>query len=130
MNKFFAIIIAFGYLTASSGAIVNLHYCMGKLISLDFSEQQKGMCSNCGMHKKEQKGCCRDEHKILQIDKDQKISQSAYKFLRISSDATKAIYAELPLAYPSSILSENPGSHSPPPVTNLPIFILHCNFRI
>ncbi len=130
MKKFFAIIIAFAYLTASSGAIVNLHYCMDKLISGDFSEKQKGMCSNCGMHKKEQKGCCRDEYKILQIDKDQKATESSYQFFKIFSDATAVVFAELPLTYPSALIIENPTVNSPPPLSGIPIFILNCNFRI
>ena len=130
MKKFFAIILALSYLTASSGAIVNLHYCMDKLISWDFSQKHRSMCNNCGMEKKDHKGCCRDEHKILHIDKDQKATQTSYEFSKIFSDVATVPFAGLPLAYPLSVVLENPASNSPPPLSGPPIFILNCNFRI
>jgi len=130
MKKFSAAILALAYLTAYSGASIDLHYCMGKLMSWDLMQKQKSKCSTCGMDKKSQKGCCKDEHKVLQIDKDQKASESVFQSLKIFSDAVSATYDELPLAHPSSIILENPASNSPPPLTGPPIFILNCNFRI
>ena len=37
MKKLLITILALVYLTVSSGATVNLHYCMGKLMSWDLS---------------------------------------------------------------------------------------------
>ncbi len=129
MKKFLATILALVYLTVSSGATVNLHYCMDKLMSWDLSHKSEGKCGTCGMEKAGHKGCCKDVHKVIQVEKDQKVSESAFQFLTISSDAV-AVYTDLPLIYPSSTVIENPTAHAPPRLGAVPIFILNCNFRI
>jgi hypothetical protein len=88
MKKFFALILAISYIAASSRAVMNLHYCMDKLISWEFSQKHKAMRDNCGTEKKDQKGCCRDEHKVLQIDKDQRAAESFDQLSKIFAEQT------------------------------------------
>lgn len=132
MKKFLVTILAFVYLTVSSGATINMHYCMGKLMNWDLTNKQntQSKCGICGMEQSGHKGCCKDEHKILQIDKDQKISESAFQSFNISSEAITATYAELPSVTIPPLLVENPFSHAPPRSGAIPIFMLNCNFRI
>lgn len=132
MKKFLVTILAFVYLTVSSGATINMHYCMGKLMNWDLTNKQntQSKCGICGMEQSGHKGCCKDEHKVLQIDKDQKKSESAFQSFNISSEAIAVTYAELPSITISSILIENPVAHGPPQLGSVPIFILNCNFRI
>ncbi len=130
LKKFLVTILAFVYLSVSSGATVHLHYCMGKLLSWGLTEKEDGKCGTCGMQKAEKKGCCHDEHKELKVEKDQKASESAFKFLTTSSNAVVVSFIDLPILYPSSIILDNPSTHAPPRLGAVPIFILNCNFRI
>ena len=71
MKKIFAVILFLLYLTASSGAIINFHYCMGKFIGWDVTSSFNKTCTNCSMIKENRKGCCNDKHATLQLKKDQ-----------------------------------------------------------
>jgi len=130
MKTFLITITALVYLTVSSGATVNLHYCMGKLMSWDLSARSKSKCGSCGMEKSGHKGCCNDEQKTFKVDKDQKVTESSFQFLSISSVAIAVTHTELPLIYSSTLLTDNPTAHAPPRFGGVPIFILNRNFRI
>lgn len=130
MKKLLITITALVYLTVSSGATVNLHYCMGKLMSWDLSPKSKSKCGSCGMEKTGHKGCCNDEQKTFKVNKDQKVSESAFQFLSISSVAIAVTHTELPLIYSSTLVADNPTAHAPPGISGVPIFILNRNFRI
>ena len=130
MKKFLVTILAFVYLSVSSGATINVHYCMGKLKNWDLVNKQAAKCGSCGMDKTGHKGCCNDQHKTLQIEKDQKIAEASFQFLNITSDGTQLGYSHLPLIYASAIVLSNPVAHAPPRLGTVAIFILNCDFRI
>ncbi len=130
MKKLLITITALVYLTVSSGATVNLHYCMGKLMSWDLSRESKNKCGSCGMEKAGHKGCCKDEQKMLKVDKDQKVTETAFQFLSISSVATTVTHIELPLIYSCILVADIAAAHAPPEMGGMPIFILNHNFRI
>ena len=130
MKKFFATILALVYLTASSGATINLHYCMGKLMSWDLSHKDGGKCGTCGMDNAGHKGCCNDEQKQLKIEKDQKAAETILQFLPKSSDAVANLFVNMPTVFYSSTVVEYPTAHAPPGLSAVPIFVLNCNFRI
>jgi hypothetical protein len=63
MRKILIGLIAFFYLTASAGLIVNFHHCMDQLASVSFFEDKDhddGNCNRCGMDKSAFT-CCHDE---------------------------------------------------------------------
>ncbi len=130
MKKILVTILAFVYLSVSSGAIINMHYCMGKLMSWEFLNKQNTRCGSCGMDKSGHKGCCKDEQKILQIGKDQKVSEIAFEVLKINPDVIVIPCSELSFIYSFSIVADKPVAHAPPRSQAVPIFILDCNFRI
>lgn len=130
MKKFLVSILAIVYLTVTSGATVNLHYCMGKLMSWTLLSESEGNCGSCGMEKVGHKGCCHDEQKQLKVEKDQKGAESALKFLIINSDAFVISHIDVPKKYFSSAVLDKPCTHAPPRLGALPIFVLNCNFRI
>ena len=131
MKKLLVTILAFTYLAVSSGASLNLHYCMGKLVSWDLSHPQKSKkCDNCGMDKADHNGCCKDQHKVFQIDKDQKTVEATFHLLSVFSDIIIPVYGHLPGLHTSSIAVKNPSAHAPPLPGPIPIFLLHCHFRI
>ena len=130
MKKFLITIWPIVYITASCGATIHLHYCMGKLESWGLSAKHDAKCSACGMHKTGHKGCCRDEQKLVKIEKDQKISESAFQFLIISSDAATISSPICSIIFSSSIVIKDQTAHAPPRSGVVPVFILNCNFRI
>lgn len=128
MKKLLVTILAVVYLTVSSGATINMHYCMGKLMTVDLQQEQKGTCGSCGMEKSGHKGCCKDEQKKLQIEKDQKISESSSQFQYAVSEISVPTYFSY--SYSPSLSISYPVSHTSPGLGTIPIFIRNCNFRI
>jgi len=126
MKKIIVFIVALFYLFASTGATVNLHYCMGKLITWGLLKGDGDKCDKCGMKKND--GCCKDEHKFVKNNFDQKATESSIeviKFLPVTSTATVFNISE----FYSSLIHEYPVSHAPP-VSDREIYIRNCVFRI
>ncbi len=129
MKKFLVTILAFTYIAVSSGATINIHYCMGKLMNWDLARKQEAKCGNCGMEKSAHKGCCKDEQKKLQIEKDQKVSESVFQFNQLVTDEAVIVYPDAAVSF-SSLVKDHPVAHAPPLINSVPLFLLNCNFRI
>jgi hypothetical protein len=138
MKKFFVTILAFIYLSSSMGATIHLHYCMGKLASWGLIDHESKNCTQCGMlkqsassHSKELKTeCCRDEHKQIKTDKDQKLTPSEFlKYNSLSRDIAFNEPAVQSAGY-FSVCTEYPNTNAPPLIDNLPLFVLYSNFRL
>lgn len=132
MKKLLILILSFLYLGASTGATVHLHYCMGKLVHEKNTKENGRKCAKCGMKKDRtaKKSCCKDEHKLLKIEKDQQVN-SKFSF---SADPVAAI---LPPAFPewrmapvSSTLLIAHRSNAPPRTCSVPVYLMHCTFLI
>lgn len=131
MKKLLVTILAFIYLTTTTGATVHVHYCMGKLVSWSFWEDKEDKCSVCGMAKAKTlaKGCCTEEHKQFKSDKDQKLTETTF-YLNHASAATHSItHYELPAATITFLTETNPVSNAPPR-SQVAIHIRNCVFRI
>lgn len=57
------------YLFASSGIAMDVHFCMGKELGVNFYQAASSKCSKCGMAEKKD-GCCRDEHSFHKLNSD------------------------------------------------------------
>ena len=137
MKKFFVSILAFLYLSTSMGATLHLHYCMGKLISWGLINHESANCDFCGMPKKMsgenpgiKKGCCRDEHKEIKSNKDQKLTPSEFQYIKLFTGGTAGVLRFLPELNEFSAALEIPSVHAPPLVAKKAIFLLNRNFRI
>jgi len=130
MKKFLVTILALVYLTASSGATINFHYCMGKLVNWDLSHKSKSKCNNCGMEKAGHKGCCHDEQKQVKIEKDQKATESSFQLIEMVATALLPSHIELPSFQISSVTEENPVSNAPPRNNGVAVYILNRTFLI
>jgi hypothetical protein len=74
------------------------------------------------------KKCCKDEHKIVKLEKDhQKSVENSLQLAQMAA-ATPAACIELPQVYITSIVEGLPVSHAPP--RSIKTHILYCNFRI
>lgn len=76
------------------------------------------------------KGCCKDEHKPIKIDKDQKAAESGYKFLIPSFDILATNLAILLDSHVAAHAVIYPTINAPPDLFKVPIFLRNNNFRI
>jgi hypothetical protein len=138
MKKVLATILAFVYLSTSMGATIHLHYCMGKLASWGLIDHESKNCARCGMIKKTsgsqhmaaKMDCCRDEHKQIKTDKDQKLFPSEFFKYNNLSQAISLNESALQAVKAFSISIEYPRTNAPPLSDKLPLFILYSNFRL
>lgn len=126
MKKFLAISLAVVYLAISSGVVVNIHYCMGKVAEVALGHNTNDKCGQCGM---ENDGCCHDDVKVVKIQdthsassfhtdfvKAQAIAQAYPKLIRSTLNSSTATVVET--------------SNAPPGKGQVPFTIQYCVFRI
>jgi hypothetical protein len=132
MKKFIVCILAILYMGSSTGATVHMHYCMGKLVEQGLWHGKAKKCSKCGAKADSscKKKCCKDEHKLVKLDKDQKTTASAFQLLAFTSLVTPVNFIELPQAQVSSLTQEFPVNNAPPRSCKVQSYILLCTFRI
>jgi len=138
MKKFFATILAVVYLSTSMGATIHLHYCMGKLFSWSLTDKDSKNCGQCGMPKGKMSGhcpslkdgCCKDKHTHVQLDKDQKTTETAYQFLQLPFTILPNATATSPDGYVSSYIAGYPTTNAPPNRDKVPLFLRYRHFRI
>ena len=79
--------IALLYLSATSGMVMNVHYCMGKISSISFGHEKDhndGTCDKCGMLKTENH-CCKDEVSEVKLNDVHETSTVAFELSDITS---------------------------------------------
>lgn len=138
MKKVLATILAVIYLSTSMGATVHLHYCMGKLVAWGLLDHSDKNCSFCGMQNMQtvegcqvvKKDCCRDEHRQVKTDKDQKTDQSSAEWGKIIPSVAILSYGAWTDPFVASPVQALPVVKGPPLHTGVPVFLRNCNFRI
>ncbi len=132
MKKFITSILAVLYLVISSGAVLHTHYCMGELVKVDLLQSQAKQCDNCGMEKtvSEKSGCCKDQHKLIKLDKDQKANDASVQLSKLLAQVIPVSYSDNYLIPFFSLTEENPTSNSPPLHSGTAIYKRNCVFRI
>jgi hypothetical protein len=126
MKKFLVTILAITYLTVSSGVVFSIHYCMGKVASVDLMHSSE-KCDKCGM--KKSGGCCKDEFKMVKLTDSHKLIVNGINTnapVAIIDNAKSLFDADLFLtgAHPTY------NNHSPPDPPGPSLNILYCVFRI
>ena len=133
MKKLIVVILAFLYLATSTGATIHLHYCMGKLVEwgLNHDSKKKDKCNSCGMNNSaDKKGCCKDEQKHIQIEKDQKTAAFQCDFNKQFEAPALYSVVESTASYCISPVLEYTTTHAPPFKEKAPAFIHYRVFRI
>jgi hypothetical protein len=132
MKRFFAFILLLTYSVTTIGATVQLHYCMGKLSGWDlaWTEKESTECSKCGMDKEDSdKGCCRDESKLLKIHDDQKANYISLELLKLP--VAVSVEGDYSLSYwLPKIIELLPQSNAPPRSSNGDLYKRNCVFLI
>ena len=131
MKRFVVSILAILYLATASGATVHLHYCMGKLVGASLMQHEDHKCGRCGMKKKTNNGCCKDEHKIIKTD------QEHMQAAKVLFDQSNQLIAEMPIqhyycnSYPVTTTLSVTKMYSPPLLwRDCPIYLKVRNIRI
>ena len=126
LKKSITLLVAVAYLMLTSGIVVDLHYCMGKLAAVDFKHSSGKACERCGMTGND---CCRDEFKVVKLDDSHQ--QSA---MTAASELVQSPVILLSQAWQSN-LSETPqqlipDQFSPPDIPSRAALPLLCIFII
>lgn len=132
MKRFLALILTLLYLGSSTGAVIHVHYCMGKLSSWSWKDPKNRSCEVCGMPKQKSHGCCKDVQEQIKVSKDHQAPLNDYGLGQFM--ATQVFYA--PVSYETTLI--HPGSpalaftatSSPPGKENGTVFLRNCVFRI
>lgn len=132
MKKLLAVILALVYMSTSTGATIHMHYCMGKLADWGLGHNKSKTCGKCGMEKSDEKdnGCCKDEHKFVKNDSDQKIAEAGFQMMQLVSTAIPVSFFEIPDNNIPSVTEANPISHAPPRSSSVAVYILNRSFLI
>lgn len=129
MKKFLVTILALVYISTSTGAVLHMHYCMGKMVDWGLIHNDSKECSKCGMGE-ENNGCCKDEHKFVKNDTDQKTLKAGFQLIQLLAVALPVCYIEIPSNDFPAIIEENPISHAPPRSSGVAVYIRNCVFLI
>ncbi|HET9057581.1 MAG TPA: hypothetical protein VFN30_12115 [Chitinophagaceae bacterium] len=134
MKKIIVSIVAFLYFLSSVGAVVQVHYCMDKLVGWELWKNKKSSdeCSTCGMNKTtEGNGCCKDEERPIKIEKDQKTSEFVYKysFLKFPK-IVPSFFTKITVTYLSTLNQKNPEFSNSLAREGTERYLLNRSFRI
>jgi len=127
VKKTVILLLSVLYITLTSGVVVNIHYCMGRVAAVNYGHEEDKKCGKCGMDQKE--GCCQTEEKLLKAGDDHLSGQTFNTVFSIPSD--------IPPSFPDFISSNyrskdhhNSQYHSPPDVRGTDLGLYNCVFRI
>ncbi len=126
VKKFLAISLAVVYLAISSGVVVNIHYCMGKVAEVALGHDTSDKCGKCGM---ENDGCCHDDVKVVKIQDTHSVSNIHTDFVKAQAIA-EAYPMLLHTAHLTNLASVAETSNAPPGKGQVPLTIQNCVFRI
>lgn len=132
MKRLTTILLAFLYITLTSGFTVNVHYCMGRLASLEFSSHENDQCNKCSKPEKKKKGkCCREEAKFCKADVS---SHQLAKAQQSSEPAVKDLSLPVAIVPVPAISNTQPISHydhgPPDDCKRIPLYIQYCTYLI
>ena len=132
MKRFFVLLLLFSYSFATTGTTLQLHFCMGERSDVKWDKSsEKRTCGKCGMEKREKpNGCCKDEHKWIKIQDEQKANTFAYQFAQLQ--LAVPVYFNNYDFTPSVFTVDGllPNSHAPPRSCGVAIHKRNCVFRI
>lgn len=122
--------IAVLYFIISSGLVMNIHYCMGKVSSV---QMNKLASKGCKCSKSEQetapKSCCKTELKMVKLQDSHKASSADYVFQApVTPVSVYTSYLQLPLL--NAVSKVYADINAPPLLSGQDTYLLNCVFRI
>ena len=129
MKRSIAILLAMLYITLTSGVAVNVHYCMGKLASVEWQEGPSDMCHKCG---KPVNGmdCCKDEFKFCKVTESHQAPQGLQQELPTATDMQLPVRILTVPSLSALEITITGNPHDPPDILSAPLFLKNCTFLI
>jgi hypothetical protein len=127
VKKGLIFILAIIYITLTSGIVVNIHYCMGRVAGVTYGAEVEHLCDKCGMESK--KGCCGTEHKLVRADSDHMYATSISAPLTFAAVVPK-VFPDYNFAITFSRKHYNTQYHSPPDFRTNNLAVYNSVFRI
>ncbi|NII25857.1 hypothetical protein HB364_12230 [Pseudoflavitalea sp. X16] len=128
MKKAIIAILAILYVTVASGVVVNVHYCMGRIASVEYGYDDHDVCSKCGMSS-QKKGCCHTEYKLIKLQDEHQLVKASIAFSALPAivPAQPPLFQQ-PLSGAHQYLALQ--YHSPPDSRLNSVYLSNCVFRI
>ena len=127
MKKGLIFILAIIYITLTSGIVVNIHYCMGRVAGVTYGAEAEHRCDKCGMESK--KGCCGTEHKLVKADSDHIYATPISAPLTFAAVVPK-VFPDYNFAITFASQHYNTQYHSPPDFRTNDLSVYNSVFRI
>ena len=127
MKKGLVLLLALNYILLTSGIVVNIHYCMGRVAGVTYGHEAELQCDKCGMEKKD--GCCETEHKLVKGDSDHLLAKTVSTPFLITT-AVPPVYPDFIAQVPSQKELYNSRYHSPPDFRGNHLSVHNSVFRI
>lgn len=127
VKKAIVFLFAVFYLGIASGVVVNIHYCMGQVASIQYGHDKHDECGKCGM--KEKKGCCHTESKIIKLQDAHQLAKVNFNLPETAVESFSQI-ASLIFTIPSQEKYLSLSYHSPPDKRDNAVYLHNCVFRI
>ena len=99
MKRLLTLFIALIYLVMSTGFVMNSHYCMGKLSSIELGRLEVKKCI-CGMRidSTKKNKCCHSKVDVVKLEDSLKLTTSTVVFANIIEAVLPQFYVE-PVLY-------------------------------
>jgi hypothetical protein len=126
MKRILIAITALVYFAISTGVVMSVHYCMGRVSGV---KVEAFVSTRCACGKSEPMGCCKTEFKVVKMKDDQKIAQADYS-INIPSTPVFNTLSLLCTPFFNAPAETYTASHSPPLLSKQDSYLQHCVFRI
>ena len=128
MKRSAVAILAIIYLAISSGVVVNIHYCMGKMSSVKLQAWTPNTCA-CGKKMESKKGCCKTELKVVKVQDAQKIAYADHSLeTPVTTIVRQLNLLQTPFYNTSAVILSY--GHSPPLLSGTDTYLRNCVFRV
>lgn len=105
---------------------------MGKIVDWSLVKEEQRECGKCGMEKSDsnKKNCCKEEQKMVKLERDQTLQSEAIKIAAASGHALIPNYfiSNETLATIEAVAF--PVSNAPPVTSKVDAYIFNCTFLI
>ena len=132
VKKFITVILIVLYAFTSTGATLQLHYCMGELAGWGIGYSKSESCITCGMKETDEKSndCCKNKYTVFKNDSHKQNTDSVLQVLQILSIALPPWPVIIQMNYFPGATTHISMSHSPPGRYDDVLYIRNCAFLI